>query len=93
MDTTKITKHFANQVSKLSVHGQRKLISLLFFWEEELMRWRLMDAEEEQIQIQKANVAADAQTGDGFETALRVLQANRILLPSKRTEAGASVQE
>ena len=36
-------KKFPHQVAVLSVFRQRELINLLFWWEEELMRWRLLD--------------------------------------------------
>lgn len=36
-------------MASISIHRQRKLVALLFFWEEELTRWRLLDEEEEEI--------------------------------------------
>ena len=44
-----ITKHFSNQLAVISIHDQRKVVGLLFFWEEECMRWKLLDAEEKEI--------------------------------------------
>ncbi|EMC96497.1 hypothetical protein BAUCODRAFT_156653 [Baudoinia panamericana UAMH 10762] len=95
VDTTAITKHFANQVAHISVHAQRKLITLLFFWEEEQNRWRLMDEEEAEIerQMEAAREAGDEAMVGALEGARRVLEGNRRLKPSERTESGGRVGE
>lgn len=49
VNTNAITKNFAHQVSIISVHAQRKLVGLLFFWEEECTRWKLLEQEEAEI--------------------------------------------
>jgi len=45
VDTTKIDKRFTNKLYFISIRGQRRLVGMLFFWEEECMRWRLLDEE------------------------------------------------
>ena len=86
VDTSKITKHFANQLATISVHTQRKLIGLLFFWEEEVMRWRLLDEEDGEVQV-----AMDACDGDGrprgdLEIARQSIEVRRKLAPSLRQQ-------
>jgi len=49
VNTAQVTKNFANQFATISVHVQRKLVGMLFFWEEECTRWKLLDAEEAEI--------------------------------------------
>ncbi|KAH6682077.1 hypothetical protein B0J14DRAFT_633709 [Halenospora varia] len=49
INTRNITSNFANQHPTISVHAQRKVVGLLFFWEEECVRLALLDAEEEEI--------------------------------------------
>lgn len=47
--TEKIGRDFANQLAVISVHAQRKLVGVLFFWEEECKRWALLGEEEAEI--------------------------------------------
>jgi hypothetical protein len=79
--TERITKQFASQHAIISVHAQRKLVSLLFFWEEELMRWRLLD--EEEAEITKA-MEYNGDKDENLVLALRTVQLKRKLMPSER---------
>jgi len=63
VNTAGITKSFANKLAHISVHDQRKLIGLLFFWEEECTRWKLLDAEEAEVKA-----ALDQNPGKRFAT-------------------------
>lgn len=56
VDTAKIGPNFAHQHAKIAVHLQRKLVNLVFDWEEELMRWRLL--EEEMAEVEQVKRAA-----------------------------------
>jgi hypothetical protein len=102
--TNGITRNFANQLPMISVHAQRKLVGLLFFWEEECTRWKLLDQEEAEI-LKAMNgleeewaILGDA-AGAGemeerrrdLEMALRAVEMRRLMLPSKRAEATANV--
>jgi len=87
VSTGGITKNFANQVAVISVHAQRKLVGLLFFWEEELTRLRLLDQEESEI-LQ----ALDSESGNrDLTVALEAVEMKKKLLPSQRGEATANV--
>ncbi|KAI9881444.1 MAG: hypothetical protein M1830_000006 [Pleopsidium flavum] len=79
--TERITKHFANQLATISVHAQRKLIGLLFFWEEELVRWRLLD--EEEVEIRKA-MEYNGEDHEELRVALKTVEAKRRMVPSLR---------
>ncbi|MCJ1357667.1 MAG: hypothetical protein MMC33_007663 [Icmadophila ericetorum] len=64
--TARITKNFSHQMPFIDVHRQRKLVSMLFFWEEELTRWRLLDQEEAEIEMVLKELAAEpAATAEG----------------------------
>jgi hypothetical protein len=85
--TAGVTKGFASQLYMISVHSQRKLVGLLFFWEEECMRWKLLDQEEREIlgalETQKGNL--------DLECALEAARMKMRLLPSKRGEETTNV--
>ncbi|KAI9817851.1 MAG: hypothetical protein M1827_000970 [Pycnora praestabilis] len=83
IDTSKITKHFANQLATISVHQQRKLVGMLFFWEEEVMRWRLLD--EEKGEILQAMEGVDEGHAD-LDVALKVVEAKKTMPPSMRDQ-------
>ncbi|KAI9766298.1 MAG: hypothetical protein M1839_004929 [Geoglossum umbratile] len=83
LDTTKITKYFLHQVAVLSKYKQRRLIGMLFFWEEELMRWRLL--EEEEVDIKEAIVHEGER--EDLIVALRVIQAKKRMEPSVRGQS------
>ena len=87
VNTLGITKNFANQISMISVHAQRKLVGLLFFWEEECTRWQLLDAEEREI---LSALDTDSQNKD-LAIALAAVEMKKKLLPTQRGEGTANV--
>jgi hypothetical protein len=87
LDLSKITKHLPNQMAFLDVHRQRKLIGMLFAWEEELMRWRLLD--EEAAEIKTVLKSIEDSNGDRthkteLETSLKAVEVKRRMPPSMR---------
>jgi hypothetical protein len=88
--TAAIGKNFSNQLSHISIHAQRKLIGMLFFWEEECTRWALLDQEE--AEILKATGEGNAENSD-LDLALQAIQMKKKLLPSQRAEHTANVTE
>jgi hypothetical protein len=76
-----------SQVAIISVPSQRKLVNLLFFWEEELMRWRLLGEEEEEIRTAMGSGKGVDDSAD-LEMALKGVEARRKMLPSMRKEDG-----
>ncbi|RFU26824.1 hypothetical protein B7463_g9521, partial [Scytalidium lignicola] len=82
VNTSGITKNFANQLAVISVHAQRKLVGMLFFWEEECMRWNVLDGEEKEIM---ESIEMNGETND-LTVALEAVKMKRGLLPSMRGE-------
>jgi len=87
VNTAAIGKGFASQLAVISVHAQRKLVGMLFFWEEECTRWNLLDAEEREILR-----ALDKNPGNvDLEVALEAVKMRKNLLPSQGAEGTANV--
>jgi hypothetical protein len=88
--TAAIGKNFSNQLSHISVHAQRKLVGMLFFWEEECTRWALLDQEEAEIlrAIGEGNVG-----NRDLDLALQAIEMKKKLLPSQRAEQTVNVTE
>jgi hypothetical protein len=94
VETRAITKDFANQLSKVPVHSQKRLIVLLFAWEEELMRWRLLEEEEHEI---KTVMGEERSTGGEnvghLEKRLLEIDGLKKLKPSLRARRASNVHE
>lgn len=90
--TDLIQPGFTHALAHLPATRQKKLINLLFTWEEELMRWRLIEEEEAEIrQVMAAAASADGQEGEQdmqhqFAVRLKELEGQWHLLPSLRTQ-------
>jgi hypothetical protein len=87
VNTAGVTKGFASQMAMISVHAQRKLVGLLFFWEEECMRWKLLDQEEREI----LDALKQNEGNADLDCALEAVRMKMKLLPSKRGEGAANV--
>ncbi|KUJ20938.1 uncharacterized protein LY89DRAFT_681570 [Mollisia scopiformis] len=90
VNTAGIGKRFASQLAVISVHAQRKLVGMLFFWEEECMRWKLLDEEEKEI---LRAVEQEGNENRDLNVALEAVEMKKKMLPSKRAEAVANVSE
>jgi hypothetical protein len=86
--TAAIGKNFANQLSHISVHAQRKVVGMLFFWEEECTRWMLLD--QEAAEILKAIEEGNGESRD-LDLALQAVEMKKKLLPSQRAEPTTNV--
>jgi hypothetical protein len=87
VNTAAIGKGFASKLAVISVHAQRKLVGMLFFWEEECTRWKLLDAEAREILS-----ALDKNAGNvDLAVALKAVEMKKKLLPSQRAEGTANV--
>jgi hypothetical protein len=87
VNTAGINKGFVSQMAMISVHAQRKLVGLLFFWEEECTRWKLLDQEEKEI----LDALKQNEGNMDLECALEAVRMKMKLLPSKRGEATANI--
>lgn len=97
-DTAKIDRNMVKGMPMISVEKQRSLVMFLFFWEEEITRWRLLSAEEDEIRKTLESGAEGGRQGlsEGYrielEEHLRVVQARKRVMPSLRDESGRVVQ-
>ncbi|ORY03929.1 hypothetical protein BCR34DRAFT_573074 [Clohesyomyces aquaticus] len=87
IDTKAITAQFSHQLAFISAHAQKKLINLLFFWEEEIMRWNVLIGEKQELEtvISETRQAGADQIG-GLEKRLKELQGLLRVKPSLRGE-------
>lgn len=90
--TALIKSGFTNELAHLAATKQKKLINLLFTWEEELMRWRLIEEEEAEIE-QVMQAAADSGSEESkqemrnqFAVRLEELKGQWRLMPSLRSK-------
>ncbi|GAM91531.1 hypothetical protein ANO11243_095830 [Dothideomycetidae sp. 11243] len=82
VDTTKINKHFTNTLYFISMRTQKRLVGMLFFWEEECTRLRLLDEEEAEI----AGLLKQDPSSKELEIHLQSVKMKKLLLPSQRAE-------
>lgn len=85
--TNNITKEFAKHFYFLSVHAQRRLVGLMFFWEEECMRWRILAEEEREILLAMDQEGENSDLG----VALAAVEMKKKMMPSIRAEATVNV--
>lgn len=66
---------------------QRKLVSLLFFWEEELVRFKLLDEEENEIRLVLSQMEGPENGAvETLQIALGNVARKRMLAPAARGE-------
>jgi hypothetical protein len=58
VDTQKIDRNLPNKLSELPVYAQKTLVNLLFDWEEEIRRWKMLEEEETEIRLLMGEVKA-----------------------------------
>jgi hypothetical protein len=85
VNTKKIGKNLTNQFSFLPIFGQKRLVCLLFDWEEELMRWRLLEEEEEEIKVVLAEERGSGGHAGELEKRLLEIEGLKKLKPSMRS--------
>jgi hypothetical protein len=90
VDTFKIDKHFQNKVPTISIHAARKLVALLFFWEEEVNRWRKLDQEEAEVRA-LLETATEQHAVEDLNVALESVLMRKKMLPSQRAEGASTV--
>ncbi|KIW92086.1 uncharacterized protein Z519_07070 [Cladophialophora bantiana CBS 173.52] len=96
IDTTRITPKFAHQLAFISVAAQRKVVGMLFFWEEEAIRWRLLEQEQAEIETAMGVVEGGVteETKKELQVRLESVRMRKAMKPSQRPPVhGASSQE
>lgn len=76
----------------ISVQKQKELVMLLFFWEEEITRWRLLSSEEEELQGRLREGGISHGFRMELEHTLRMVQAKKRILPSLRDQSGRVIE-
>jgi len=93
IDTTRITPKFAHQLAFISVAGQRKVVGMLFFWEQEALRWRLLDQEEAELKAAMEESDATDDQRRELQTRLESVRMRRAMKPSQRVGEGESAAQ
>ena len=86
INTSAISRNFAHELSIITSHAQKKLVNLLFFWEEEGYRWKKFAGEQEEL---KAVIDAEQSSGGTvgtYEKRLIEVEGMMKLRPSLRSE-------
>ncbi|KAH7080969.1 hypothetical protein FB567DRAFT_117040 [Paraphoma chrysanthemicola] len=81
INTAAITRSLAHQVPSITSHAQKKLINLLFFWEEEVERWNRLTGEQEALRV---SMDAEKERSLAEENRLAELARLLKLRPSER---------
>lgn len=84
--TENITKNFANQVADITSHAQKKLINFLFFWEEEVQRWKKLIGELEELKVVIAEEKESGGNVGTYEKRLAEVEGEMRLRPSLRSQ-------
>lgn len=85
-------------MATIPIHRQRKLVCMLFFWEEELMRWKLLDEEQKEIQglldeVTGRSGRENRSPEEELRIALGRVRTKMILAPSARRDDGTDNRE
>lgn len=94
IDTRRVTPKFAHQLAFISVGGQRKVVGMLFFWEAEVIRWRLLDQEEAEIESVLHGEGVTDEAKEELKVRLESVKMRRGMRPSQRSvgEGGQAQQ-
>jgi hypothetical protein len=90
VDTTKITANFTNQLAILPSFAQKRLIYLLFDWEEEVRRLQVLEDEETEINTVLEEVKAVGGEVGHLEKRLLEIGGLKKLKPSMREGRGSA---
>ena len=86
--TSKVDRTMVNKLAEISARKQRDLVLLLFYMEEEIMRWRLLSSQEEDLKRSLAGDGMSAEERHELEMNLKLVQAQKSVLPSSRAASG-----
>lgn len=82
VNTVFVDKNLPGRLAHLSTDAQRRLVRLLYFWEEECRRWQRLVEEEEDLDMSLS--VTPAVKGDHRLQLLERVRRQRRLLPSER---------
>jgi hypothetical protein len=86
VNTKAIGSKFTHDLAMITSHAQKKLINMLFFWEEEGQRWKVLIGEQEELKV-----VIEAERHDGgnvgtYEKRLKEVEGLMRLQPSLREQ-------
>ncbi|KAI1618555.1 hypothetical protein EDD37DRAFT_272326 [Exophiala viscosa] len=90
IDTTRITQRLPHELAFVSIHAQRKTVGMLFFWEQEALRWRLLDQEESELKAALEDEGTSAASKQELKVRLEGVSMRRGMRPSSRQEEAES---
>jgi hypothetical protein len=89
LDTQKIDRNLPNKLPELPIYTQKVLVNLLFDWEEEVRRWKLLEEEETEIHLVMNEVQAVHGDVGHLEKRLFEIGGLKKLKPSLRAVSSA----
>lgn len=90
VNTHIIGKDFAMKLKKIGLRAHRRIVGLLFFWEEECNRWRILDQQENEI-LEAMRSPSGAESED-LKMALQAVRIKKMLLPGERLDGEHAVR-
>lgn len=84
LSTAHIRPDFTHHLAFISKFAQRRLVGVLFFWEEEVQRLRQILDSEQEIMDLLSSAAVDDDVRCAIEIELRKLKARKAIRPSAR---------
>lgn len=91
-DTKNVGSGMVKALAILSMPKQRELVMLLFFWEEEIVRWEAFTTEEREFETRLLEVGMADGVRNELECMLGAARAKKRVAPSKREAYGAGEQ-
>ena len=90
-DTARIDRHLVSKIGIISVPKQRELVNMLFWWEEEIQRFKVLD--DEKMRLQQGldgpvELGGEGQRGE-VVARLKELELLRLVVPSQRRADGS----
>jgi hypothetical protein len=86
--THRIDRSMIKEMPAVSADKQRDLVMLLFFWEDEITRWRMLSREERDLKQQLTEEMVSEESKKSLRHSLLLVQARKRVLPSLREDSG-----
>ncbi len=90
-DTSRVDRHLVSKIGIISVPKQRELVNMLFWWEEEIQRFKVL--ENEKMRLEQGLKNSDESGGEGAKeevaARLKELELLRSVVPSQRRADGS----
>ncbi len=91
--TGKVDAKLVSKIAVISVPKVRELVNLLFFWEEEVRRLRMLMEEEDEVLGLLGKIADGEDEKRELEVRLQGVRIRRAVVPSRRLASGEVKEE